>query len=456
MGQPSVLPALALLLLSFPVRNWAFQAATPLASRTQHSSSDSALFSTQQALGGVDVSTNAPRNSNNFVGWASHFGVSLENYQLNTQDPNNWNGHAVQAAPAGSRVLYVPAMIRLTSQRAKDEEFADVAPFIDKYIDATTSNGEIGLVSHFYLFLKVLKEYEQGSNSAYVAWLDALPRKFHSALEFDNKEMDCLPPFVKYLAGLDRHNYELFVEVLVQLNIPSISEATKMNTLVTKWAFNVVFTRARSAFGQAEIIPMPDMLNHNSNPNVEVQYDGEGNVHVVLLRDVQAGEPLYKCYGQPTNPSRFLATYGFFDMSPPATYCKILPTAVLTPELKNMGFDFSKLVFYPENGGVSQEVWDVILYILLGQTDRGQQQQLYQAHMNGNQQAKAEMHQYYKPQTLQALISHVDEMLGEIGNCERQMGNDGGMHEHIPMIQAHNQFVHQTFVKVRENLVQMA
>ena len=198
------------------------------------------------------------------------------------------------------------------------------------------------------------------------------------------------------------------------------------------------------------------MFNHAAIPNVEVQYDNEGNVNVMLLRDAQQGEPLFKCYGQHTNPSHFLATYGFFDTSPPATYCKLLCGQTRTPELVNMGFDYERMVFYPENGGIADEVWDVMLYTILEQTDPAAKEQFYNAHMQGDAQTKASFHEMYFAQTSDGLVNHVDEMLNELASCANTISQgQGAGYENLEMISQHNNFVRETFLKVRENLVQM-
>ena len=43
---------------------------------------------------------------------------------------------------------------------------------------------------------------------------------------------------------------------------------------------------------------MSDMVNHRSEPNVEITWDNDGNVNVIFVKDVQAGEQLFKCYGR--------------------------------------------------------------------------------------------------------------------------------------------------------------
>lgn len=457
MGHLSFFSALVCSFLLTRTRICGFQATPAIPSTrtrtTRTPASTSKLFSVQTYK--VDVSENAARNYNSFIEWANYYGIVQENFQLNPKS-DNWGAVAAVAAPAGSRVLLVPAVMRLWSQTLR-QEFAAVEPMVNQYIDPTTSNGDIDLRNHFYLFLKVLQEYDLGDQSPYFSWLDALPRKFSTAINFDDFEVGCLPPFVKFLARRDRHNYDTFVNLLQGIDTPTISPATKSNTEITKWAFNVVFTRARASFGEAEIIPMSDMLNHCANPNVDIQFDDEGNVHVVLFRDVQPGDPLTKCYGQPTNPSRFLATYGFFDPSPPSTYCKLLPGLVVTQELKNLGFEYDRMVFYVENGDIAQEVWDVMLYTVLENIDPAVQQQFYDAHMRGDFETKQQLHQYYSAQTCNGLLQHVNEMLDEVAECQDEM-DQGGMgvaHANLPMIRRHNDFVRQTFTKVKRNLERM-
>lgn len=159
-------------------------------------------------------------------------------------------------------------------------------------------------------------------------------------------------------------------------------------------------------------------------------------------------------YGDPTNPSYLLARYGFLDETSPASFCKIM---IKNPskELQDMGYDQSRMLFYKDTGAVSEEVWDVLLYQILGQADQRTQQAFYQAHVSGNTSQKQAIHQQWYPQTLQALQNHVDTFLQDLDRLSGQAdGRDWNKHPRLPLIMSHNAFVRETFLKVRANLQQ--
>mmetsp|Transcript_41741 Transcript_41741/g.83025 ORF Transcript_41741/g.83025 Transcript_41741/m.83025 type:complete len:447 (-) Transcript_41741:132-1472(-) len=399
----------------------------------------------------LSVVENTPREYQNFAGWSNHYGMMMENgFQL-TENNGDWSVMSAMPVARGSRVLYVPGMLALSSKRAKAEDFPGLES-IEQFLD---KKGAADLVPQFYLFLKVLKEYENGEQSPYYPWFDAMPRKFSTAVNFDDFEMQCLPPFVASLARLDRINFGTFTEALQRVNPDYIRQETKADSVAIKWAYNVVFTRCWSKTGdEVEIVPMADMFNHAANANVEVKYDDQGNCHVILMRDAQQGEPLCLSYGNPANPSRFLSTFGFLDQSPPATFCKIM-TARPSKELKNLGYDFSRMVFYVEDGAIAEEVWDVVLYSLL-ENRPDIRKAFYHAHMIGDRETKVMMHSQYLGETITVLLAHVDKTLSELDVLADKMRNEGpDGHENLIMIWHHNEFVRATFLKVKARLDRM-
>ena len=124
-----------------------------------------------------------------------------------------------------------------------------------------------------------------------------------------------------------------------------------------------------------------------------------------------------------------------------------------TQELINLGYDHSKMLFYKDTGDVSQEVWDVLLYQLLGECNTSDQKTFYQAHMNGDSNTKANFHQMYRREVCDGLLQHVHTMLDELAGCATRISQGmGPTNPNLQMIQQHNDFVRETFLKVRSNL----
>ena len=158
-------------------------------------------------------------------------------------------------------------------------------------------------------------------------------------------------------------------------------------------------------------------------------------------------------YGDPTNPSYFFARYGFLDETSPATFCKIMLKKP-SQQLKDMGYDFSRMLFFHETGDVSQEVWDVLLYQNLS-SNREAQQALYQAHMTGDADTKNAIHEQFFPETLASLRNHVDSFLVQLDELSaKAVGKDFNEHPRLPLILRHNEFVKDTFLTVKANLDQ--
>lgn len=121
-----------------------------------------------------------------------------------------------------------------------------------------------------------------------------------------------------------------------------------------------------------------------------------------------------------------------------------------------MGYDHSKMLFYKETGDVSEEVWDVLLYQNLGESDPDQQQGFYSAHMSGDYDTKSQFHEHYFQQTLATLRNHVDTFLGSLDELEaKTVGRDVNDHPRLPLIMGHNEFVRGTFLKVKATIDNM-
>lgn len=138
-------------------------------------------------------------------------------------------------------------------------------------------------------------EYEAQENSAYLPWLDSLPRLYFSAASMTDFCYEVLPPLVFNLSRAEQLKFENFVQVLKHVDL--ISDSVKSNQEVLKWAFNSVFTRTYCRKdgqyeGDVALVPYADMFNHAAEPEVEVYFDDDGNCMAYTLVDVPANSPL--------------------------------------------------------------------------------------------------------------------------------------------------------------------
>eukprot|EP00536_Pseudo-nitzschia_multiseries_P008501 jgi/Psemu1/241283/estExt_Genewise1.C_2160028 len=363
--------------------------------------------------------------------------------------------------PAQSPVLCVPANIILSSKEIREGELKGLVEPAEEMLEILgVSEKQFGM---FHLFLKILIEYEKGDESPWFPWLNSLPRRYSNGASMTPYCFECLPPLVASLASQERVKFVNFFNCLQQVRF--LSNETKNNKELAKWAYNIVYTRC---FGNNDgagledenkrIVPMADMFNHVTETEVDISFDDEGNCYAYTNRDVPAGSPLRMSYGCSTNPSHFFATYGFLDESAPATFCKIM-NIPSTKELRNIGLDFSRMLFFKDTGEITEEVWDVLLYTILEDIeddDRQTQTAFYNACMQGDFETKNAIHQQYFALTSRALQIHVNTFLHELDELNaKAVTKDVNEHPRIPIILKHNAFVRETFMAVKQNLDSM-
>lgn len=399
-----------------------------------------------------------PRDVESFQNWAMQCGVTPENGFTLVPDMvdgnEDWFAATASGGTAGSRVLYCPSDVILSASRA-EQEFGDYAGYS---LQKLQQEGMSHLSQEFYLFLKILAEYEKGYDSFYYSWIEACPKVWTTAASMDDFCLKCLPPFLKKLCIAEQKQLDVFRDALRSFDY--ISFETKGDKALAQFAYNVVNTRAfPTDSGDLQMVPLADMLNHGYPANCELQFDDYGDCHVLLTQDVQPGSPLLLSYGELSNPSRLMSKYGFLDDYSPAQYCKIL---ISNPsvEIENIGYDPSRMVFYTEDGGISEEVWDVMLYSRLKRKPQEEYQEdarrFYEAHMTGDANTKSAIHAKYMSDTVGALKRHVGNVLSEVSELKVKTNVfDASKHPRLPLIRRHNDMVISTFQKVLANLEQI-
>jgi len=284
----------------------------PAASRVQPLSS--------MATATINIQENAQRDVFSMEEWAKNCGVqTAEGFQLTSQDGVDYSAVANQNMPAGSPVLFAPAQMILSSSAIQDEMGGN----LEASENALANLGETNRLPLFRLMVKILAEYENGDQSPYFPWLNALPRLFYNGVAMTDACFECLPPYVSWLSQKERNNYAKFLNAL-RKGYSTLSQQTLDNDNLIRWAYNIALTRHHVVVPAKEkkITPLADMLNHGTNPNCEITYDPQGNCMVTTTTDVAAGSPLTISLGDPSNPSPLFATYGFLDTDCPTVFCK--------------------------------------------------------------------------------------------------------------------------------------
>ncbi|KAL3894393.1 MAG: hypothetical protein SGARI_007757, partial [Bacillariaceae sp.] len=317
----------------------------------------------------------------------------------------------------------------------------------------------------------ILVEYEKGVESPWYPWLNSLPRYFSNGASMTDFCFDCLPPFIRSLATKERDTFVLFRDNAKRWTSDDIlSPETRKNTEVMRWAYQIATTRGFPASNNngnndkndddIRIAPMADYFNHGAGTalNTQIYYDEQGNCNAYTTNDDSAGSPLCISYGDPTNPSYLLARFGFLDESSPATFCKYIPPSLkFNQQLIDLGYVHNRMLFYKDSGEASEQVFDVLLYQLLGGEqvdDIGQRKQFYESHVNGDYDTKQAFHQHYWEWGTKIMLKqHVDSFLQTLDDLSIQATDPSinlAAHPRLPLILKHNEFVKKTFSAVRD------
>jgi hypothetical protein len=393
----------------------------------------------------IDINEQAERDVGAMDEWASMCEVQRgDGFQLTTEDGLDFSAMTTADIAEGSPILCVPGNMIISTSSVRAELGGQ-----EGSVDYLTRVGSGDQVGKFFVFLKIIAEYEQGDQSPYFPWLNSLPRLFFNAISMTDFCYECLPPLVFQLARKEKVKFDNYFDALQKADC--ISDQMKANKDAAKWAYNIVTTRCQGSDEEKFIAPMADMFNHGTETEVDFSFDDDGNLYAYATKNVPAGSPLRMSYGCPTNPSELFAKYGFLDESSPATFCKIM-TITPTEQLYDIGYGFDKMLFYKDSGEVSEEVWDVLLYQELAK-NRDVQQAFYNAHMQGDAATKAAIHEQYSLETCTALATHVDTFLKQLDELSaKSVGKDYNEHPRLPLILRHNEFVKETFLKVKANL----
>lgn len=205
----------------------------------------------------IDINENAERDLGTMDEWATACGVQkIGGFQLTTEDGRDFSVMTTEPLEEGSPLLYIPSGMILTTSKAR-EELRQMGSIQDA-VDQLNRLGANDQVPRFYLYIKILVEYERGDQSPWFPWLNAMPRLYFNAVSMTDFCYECLPPLVFALSRAERVKADNFFDVLQKVDF--LSPATKSNKELSNWAYNIVTTRCWGPDDDKQIIPMADMV----------------------------------------------------------------------------------------------------------------------------------------------------------------------------------------------------
>lgn len=369
-------------------------------------------------------------------------GVELYNTDIETDD---WSLMTYSDIPAGTTVLFIPANLVLSSDEVAKEYSGN---FDLELTENALKQMEKDLAKRlplFRLLVKVLAEYEKGTDSFYYPWLASLPSQYYNGVSMTDACFACLPPYASLLAMNERNAYSRFAATIrkgfLNLNRDVIDDDSVM-----KFAYNVAYTRFHEVFEpnrQKLIAPMADVLNHSAEPNVEISFDADNNCYVTTITDIYANSELTVSYGDPTNPTPLFAKYGFLPNDCSTIFCKAIH---LEQQIQDLGYEYNELLFNTETGEIFPKVWDVFLLAVLQEYDEGLASQFIMTCQSGDEVTKADFHSNYFAYTLASLNEHVLSILDDVDQLTTiAFSYDLEIHPRVPVIVAHNKMVRDTF-----------
>ncbi len=141
----------------------------------------------------VDTHESAVRDIGNMDEWSFNVGIERMNgLQLGTEDGLDYNVYMSEYVDPGNYLLKVPERVILSSFQAR-QEFN-----LQRSVDFLHSLGAGDNASDFYLFVKILVEFEKGDESPWFHWLNSMPRLFYNSISMTG-EVFKFPMYIYYI-----------------------------------------------------------------------------------------------------------------------------------------------------------------------------------------------------------------------------------------------------------------
>ena len=378
--------------------------------------------------------------------WAAEQGIKMHSsLQWKHYGGTNWGFELKESVPKGTLLMQVPRDLVLESGPIY-EEFQSSGDYTEKQLKQAIE--KLGtFVNHkenFWIVCKLRRcckaAHTDSPENKWAPWIDALPKSFP---EFTQAERECLPFYAKYATDYLEQKFDAFCQAAAELNICQLDDKEDIRQF--KWAFQAVGSRFWTTQPNnptdvpvTELCPVGDMYNHREPSNVKVNSHEHGAIDFVYKgadEKYPDNKDLFITYGQPSNPHRFLAIFGFVPEDMPYVWSHLTyPDNPFTDNVPHM-------VFRTHDGAIPKIVWDAVLHALL-EPPASDTPPSY----------SVEQHTKYRKHTLGVLMNHVQKQLDELTSLRNTKIDAAPNSPNMDLIRQHNAFLTTVFSKVLARL----
>jgi len=404
------------------------------------------------SAGAVETDTTAVRTE--FLDWLATEGAQYSGVDLRHSPDRNWHLIATEDLARGKTFASIPWGIILSS--SSTSTLADESSQLNSTQPGATLLGAILLADTGYesyggeleLVIQLIRERRKETSrlQPHLRIIPQLGHEFGTSVDWDEADLACASQQARALHGHQTGVLQAFRTAIRTLET-TVGAATLFGGGVEaseeelRWAYGIVGTRAVQQDGEVFLVPLMDMLNHDSREGrgTEIVITAAG-VELRTEGPVSSGSELFLNYGSHLSPGKLLAFYGFVDDSFSSIFSHLSLPPSVGPPFADLGCLDQNQLWIGKDGTVSPKVLECVLLTTLPAANR-----TAYAALSSEERARVAEEKRYT--TLQVLSKHLVKVLGSYPSrldavCE-------GEHHLVPLIRSSNTAIREVFMKAK-------
>ena len=246
-----------------------------------------------------------------FINWLEINGVNMENIELMEIEDNERSVVTRKNLKYGEDFFLIPKKLLIMSTNIEKNKIGQI--ILNLFSNSTTLTKNIINITIFILLS--MKGY-YGEETFWDPYYDILPKNVkHIPIFWTIKELKFLKgsPLLLDIRDKVKSTKKEYLKLKKNEEVPikeyniTFNDYKKIRSLVSSRNFNLSIDGKQST----TLVPLADMLNHNSNADTNWSYNNKLNSYQMTMKNsVKRGNDVSDSYGRKTNDKYFLY-YGF-------------------------------------------------------------------------------------------------------------------------------------------------